>query len=62
MTGLETLENALKENLKKQSLCLDKYGLRVKNDHRIEYGQLVIEARELQDGIKWMKENLYQSA
>lgn len=60
MNALETMKKDLKKNQRRQSLCLDKFGLRVRSAHREEYGRLVIEARELREGIKWLKENVYQ--
>lgn len=58
MSGLETMEQLLKENLRKQSLCTDKFGLRIRNDRKYEYQQLVIEARELKSNIDWWKKNI----
>lgn len=62
LNALETMQEELKKNLKEQSKCLDKHGIRVKNEHRDDYGRLVIEARILNEQINWWKKNIYQSA
>lgn len=57
-SAIETMEKDLKKNQRKQSLCLDKFGLRIRNDRKYEYQQLVIEARELHSSIRWWKKNI----
>lgn len=59
MNALETMQEELRKNQKEQSLCLDKYGIRVRQSRMNDYSRLVIEARVLRDGINWLKENVY---
>ena len=62
ITALGTMELELKRVLRQQSLCLDKYGIRVRSGKMDDYTALVIEARMINEQIKWWKENMCQPA